>query len=125
MNFHWYVADPRALAEAVAYLAAQSGLPPMTNEIGQHADDPDQTTAVMGKVVELGLPVAVWFSVDAPKARALVDPDGTLRPTGEAFRRFVASTFGSGPGRGPARVAEPAPGQRRRSSLESSATAMG
>ena len=94
VNFHWYVADPRALAEAVAYLVAQSGLPPITNEIGQHTDDPDQTTAVMRKVVELGLPVAVWFSVDAPKARALVDPDGALRPTGEAFRRFVASTFG-------------------------------
>ena len=69
VNFHWYIADPRALGEAVAYLRAQTGLPVLTNEIGQHSDDPHQTMAIMGKVVELGLPIAVWFSMDAPKAR--------------------------------------------------------
>jgi hypothetical protein len=89
VNFHWYIADPRALGEAVAYLKAQTGLPVITNEIGQHSDDPNQTTAIMGKVVELGLPIAVWFSVDAPKARGLVNMDGTLRPTGQAFQRFI------------------------------------
>jgi len=47
----------------------------------------------MGKVVELGLPIAVWFSVDAPKARALVNMDGTLRPTGQAFQRFIQQNF--------------------------------
>jgi hypothetical protein len=47
-------------------------------------------------VVELALPVAVWFSVDAAKARALVNPDGSLRPTGEAFQRFIAVHFGVG-----------------------------
>ncbi|MDR7390192.1 MAG: hypothetical protein QN196_09620 [Armatimonadota bacterium] len=89
VNFHWYVADTRALEEAAAYLRAQTGLPVITNEIGQHAEDPNQTTAVMSKVMELGLPVAVWLSVDAPKARGLVNLDGSLRPTGEAFRSFV------------------------------------
>jgi hypothetical protein len=39
--------------------------------------------------VELGLPMAVWFGLDGPKARGLVNPDGTLRPTGEAFRQFI------------------------------------
>jgi hypothetical protein len=48
-------------------------------------------------VVELGLPIAVWFSVDAAKARALVNPDGSLRPTGEAFQRFIAEHFGREP----------------------------
>jgi hypothetical protein len=93
VNFHWYIADTKALGEAVAYLKAQTGLPVMTNEIGQHNDDPNQTKAVMGKVVDLGLPIAVWFSVDAAKARALVNPDGSLRPTGTAFKRFIESTF--------------------------------
>jgi len=93
VNFHWYIADPRALGEAVAFLKAQTGLPVLTNEIGQHTDDPHQTTAVMGKVVELGLPIAVWFGLDAPKARGLVNSDGTLRPTGKAFQRFIESTF--------------------------------
>jgi hypothetical protein len=93
VNFHWYIADPRALGEAVAYLKAQTGLPVITNEIGQHTDDPNQTTAIMGKVVELGLPIAVWFGLDAPKARGLVNLDRTLRPTGQAFQRFIESTF--------------------------------
>jgi hypothetical protein len=94
VNFHWYIADTQALGEAVAFLTSQTGLPALTNEIGQHNDDPNQTTAVMAKVVELGLPIAVWFSVDAAKARALVNPDGSLRPTGEAFQRFILTTFG-------------------------------
>jgi hypothetical protein len=93
VNFHWYIADTQALGEAVAFLSAQTGLPVITNEIGQHTDDPSQTAAVMAKVVELELPVAVWFGMDAPKARGLVNPDGSLRPTGQAFQRFIASTF--------------------------------
>lgn len=93
VNFHWYIADTQALGEAVAFLSAQTGLPVITNEIGQHTDDPNQTAAVMAKVVELGLPIAVWFGLDAPKARGLVDPDGTLRPTGQAFQSFIRSTF--------------------------------
>lgn len=95
VNFHWYIADPQALEEAVTYLRALTGLPVITNEIGQHTDNPRQTTAVMNKVVEQGLPIAVWFSVDAVKARALTEIDGTLRPTGEAFKRFIETTYGS------------------------------
>lgn len=34
-NFHWHIADSRALEEAVAYLRARMGLPVLTNEIGQ------------------------------------------------------------------------------------------
>ncbi len=93
VNFHWYIADTQALEEAVTFLQAQTGLPVITNEVGQTTDDPGQTSAVMGKIVELGLPIAVWFGLDGPKARGLVNPDGTLRPTGEAFRRFIETHF--------------------------------
>lgn len=93
VNFHWYIADTQALTEAVAYLKAQTGLPVITNEVGQTTDDPHQTTSVMGQIVELALPIAVWFALDGPRARGLVNPDGTLRPTGEAFQRFVAQNF--------------------------------
>ncbi len=93
VNFHWYIADTQALAEAVAYLRAQTGLPVITNEVGQTTDDPNQTTAVMGQIVELGIPIAVWFGLDGPKARGLVNSDGTLRPTGEAFQRFIDEHF--------------------------------
>ncbi len=93
VNFHWYIADTRALGEAVAYLRAQTGLPVITNEIGQFTDDPNQTTAVMAKIVELGLPIAVWFGLDGPQARGLVNLDGSLRPTGEAFKYFIEQNF--------------------------------
>ena len=93
VNFHWYIADTRALEEAVAYLRAQTGLPVITNEIGQFTDDPNQTTAIMGKIVELGLPIAVWFGLDGPKARGLVNLDGSLRPTGQAFKGFIEDRF--------------------------------
>lgn len=89
VNFHWYIADPQALEEAVNFLRDQTGLPVLTNEVGQYTDDPNQTTAVMGKIVELGLPLAVWFGLDGPKARGLVNLDGSLRPTGEAFKAFI------------------------------------
>ena len=93
VNFHWYFADTQALEEAVAYLKEQTGLPVITNEIGQQTDDPNQTTAVMSKIVELGLPIAVWFGLDGPKARGLVNLDGSLRPTGKAFKRFIEDRF--------------------------------
>lgn len=94
VNFHWYFADPTALEEAVHLLAESTGLPVITNEIGQLTDDPLQTTAVMATVVKLALPVAVWFGLDGPQARGLVDSNGNLRPTGEAFRRFIDEHFG-------------------------------
>lgn len=93
VNFHWYIADTRALGEAVAYLRARTGLPVMTNEVGQFTDDPNQTTAVMTKIVESGLPLAVWFGLDGPKARGLVNQDGSLRPAGKAFQRFIERNF--------------------------------
>ncbi|MDR7480867.1 MAG: hypothetical protein QN158_14045 [Armatimonadota bacterium] len=64
-------------------------LPVVTNEIGQHDDDPQTTTALLRAVADLRLPHAVWFSIDAARARALMNPDGTLRLTGEAFRVFT------------------------------------
>lgn len=97
VNFHWYIADTQALAEAVAYLERVTGLKATTNEIGQQRNvNPEQVTAVMGKVVELGLPHAVWFSIDIPgygEARGLVEKDGTLRPNGVAFRDFIQKTY--------------------------------
>ncbi len=97
MNFHWYIADTNALGEAVTYLKAASGLPVMTNEVGQQkTTDPTQVTNVMKKIVELGLPYAVWFSIDIQGyggATGLTDPNGTLRPNGEAYAEFILNSY--------------------------------
>ena len=97
MNFHWYTADTEALGEAVDYLKTASGLPVMTNEVGQQANtDPSQVTNVMQKIVNLGLQYALWFSMDTNPpdgARALNETSGTLRPNGEAYAQFIKSNF--------------------------------
>lgn len=97
VNFHWYNADPGDLGEAVAWLRETTGLPVIMNEVGQQKnEDPAQVRAIMGKIVELDLPVAIWFSIDVPEyaqARALFNEDGTLRPNGEAYRDFLRERF--------------------------------
>lgn len=91
VNFHWYIGDPSALAEAVQFLNNKTGLAVMTNEIGQQDLSPATVTNLMGEVVRLELPFAVWFSIDAAKARALMNSDGTLRENGLAFQQFMRS----------------------------------
>ncbi len=97
INFHWYIADTAALEEAVKYLEAKTGLPAMTNEIGQQQnEDPKQVANVMQKIVDLKLPFAVWYSIDTyglAGARALQNPDGSLRPNGEVFKSYIDKAF--------------------------------
>lgn len=89
LNFHWYIPNIAAQTEAAHFLRSQVGLPLMTNEMGQHDDDPTTVQALMQNALELDLAYAIWFSVDTPQARALQNTDGSLRPTGEVFRNFV------------------------------------
>lgn len=96
-NFHWYIADTGALGEAVSYLHTVSGLPVMTNEVGQQANsDPTQVTNIMQEVKSLGLPYAIWFSMDTNPpngAHALNETNGTLRPNGEAYASFIKKNY--------------------------------
>jgi hypothetical protein len=93
INFHWYSPDPLALGEVVAFLEKTTGLPALTNEFGLGEQDPQALQAVMEKLVQLGLPYAVAFSLDR-QAVAFQDNDGSLRPNGKAFQEFIANTFG-------------------------------
>ncbi len=90
-NFHWYVADAQAMGEAAAYLLAVTGLPLVTNEMGQRDNDPATTTGLLSEVLQLKLPIAVWYITDARLARGLIDSSGALRPTGTTFSQFVKS----------------------------------
>lgn len=97
INFHWYVADTRALEETVSYLRRITGLQPITNELGQQNNEsPTQVTSVMQKVKDLGLPIAVWFSHDVSGfagARSLFNTDGSIRPNGQAFANFISANY--------------------------------
>ena len=93
LNFHWYVPDADALAEAVAYLRTATSLPVMSNEIGQQSDSADTPALLLQKALDLGLPYVIWYSVDSPKAHALTNADGSLRPAGDAFKSFMQTRF--------------------------------
>jgi hypothetical protein len=94
VNFHWYVSDPQAMQEAKQYMEGVTGLPAVINEMGQHDTNPGTTTAMLREAVDLGLPYVIWYMSDARLAKGLINPDGSLRPTGEAFQAFVRSRFG-------------------------------
>jgi hypothetical protein len=93
INIHWYVGNDQALGEAARIVSDLSGLPVISNEMGQRDVDPDSVVRLMDKVLELRMPFAVWFSSDGRIARSLVDPDGSLRPNGEAFRSVIRQVF--------------------------------
>ncbi len=96
-NFHWYSSSSEAFEEAVLFLRKKTGLPLITNEMGQQkSDDPTVVTSLMEKVVKLDLPIAVWFSADIPifgQARGLVDANGNLKENGLAFKKFIETNF--------------------------------
>lgn len=93
VNFHWYIADTKALEEVVSYLQEKTDLPAISNEVGQQKnEDPRQVTNTLQKLIDLKIPFVLWFSMDVPgfaQARGLTEPDGTLRPNGLAFKEFV------------------------------------
>ncbi len=101
VNFHWYVADTGKLSQAVSYLATSSGLPVMTNEIGQQGNtNISEVTSDMQKILDLNLPYAIWFNQDTGTggdARALTDKNGTLRDNGKAYQQFIKDHFGTTP----------------------------
>jgi hypothetical protein len=94
MNIHWYMPDPVGFHDAVTVMKELSGLPVISNEMGQHDTDPDAVVQMLDEVIELKVPYAVWFSSDGRLSKALVDPDGSLRPNGEAFRQVMESVVG-------------------------------
>ena len=102
VNFHWYIPNPAALAEAVEFLKSETGLQPITNEIGQQTVDAAAVAPLLAKAMELGLPYVVWSSVDRPDAKALQNPDGTLRNNGLAFKASVRERVGQPSGQPPA-----------------------
>lgn len=96
VNFHWSIIDAGALGESVQFLQNQTGLQPISNEIGLNTTDGDTISSVMAKVVDLKLPYAIWLSQDRPQVKALQETDGTLRSSGTAFKHFINGHFKTG-----------------------------
>jgi hypothetical protein len=94
VNFHWYLEDAQALGETIDYLEEATGLPAVTNEMGQFDENPAVPERLLRTAFDRGLPFVVWFSIDGLRARALNDPDGALRPNGIAVRELIVDRYG-------------------------------
>jgi hypothetical protein len=93
VNFHWFVKDARALAEAAVFLRDATGLRPVCNQMGQRGADPATVTDLLKTSLDLGLPFVIWYSVDKADIKALQSPDAILRDNGRAFQAFTQETF--------------------------------
>lgn len=96
VNFHWYTpdepnpsryADREALADTIDALSSITGLPVVTNEIGQHGTDTTAVTETLDVADDRGLALLIWFDADGNPARGLFRPTtpGHLRQNGQAF----------------------------------------
>jgi hypothetical protein len=67
----------------------------VSNEFATNSQDPQPIGQLMQTVLDLHLRYAVWYSADARIAVSLVEPQGQLRASGDAFQSFVRSHFAS------------------------------
>lgn len=98
VNFHWYQNDAKAFGQIAEYLHRVTGKPVISNEVGSATTSPQTVTAILQEAVDLHMAYLNWFSGDitthgnngdVQQVRALQNPDGSLRPTGDAFAAFV------------------------------------
>jgi hypothetical protein len=96
VNFHWYVSDPSSLEEAVTYMKKETGLPVIVNEIGllKEEEKPEKIKGLLKKIIDMKVPLAVWYSIDGPHSSSLFNSDGKLRENGKVFKTFIIKTFG-------------------------------
>ncbi|MEQ8224772.1 MAG: glycosyl hydrolase, partial [Candidatus Eremiobacterota bacterium] len=96
INFHWYASDPAALEEAITYIKKETGLPVIINEIGllKEEEKPEKIKGLMKKIMDMKIPIAVWYSVDGPYSNSLFGNNGKLRETGKTFKKFIIQIFG-------------------------------
>ena len=95
VNFHWYgkSIDASALKTTIEFLKQATNKPVITNEIGQYDNSPETIKAVLQVCREENLPYVIWNSglnKGPGKSVSLQNPDGTLKPNGEAFREMIA-----------------------------------
>ena len=94
VNFHFSSKGAEQLSEVVNFAQDSANLRAVTDRIGANSDDPEAVRELMQKIVDLHLPIAIWESRDVSGiTRGLTDDSGKLRPTGEAFKNFLAERY--------------------------------
>lgn len=79
-----------AIKEIVDYIKRATGKKVVSNESGTRSSSPELAAAMLDEISAAGLEYFIWFSGDGEGgARALTNDDGSLRPSGEAFKNYV------------------------------------
>ncbi|MGI9169250.1 MAG: hypothetical protein ACR2FH_03625, partial [Caulobacteraceae bacterium] len=91
VNFHWYEPDPIAMGQAVAYLQQASGLPAMSNEVGEHSLSGDTVVNLLAESIALDLPYVIWHGSDGSHHFGLTNSAGVLRANGWAFKAYTST----------------------------------
>jgi hypothetical protein len=81
---------PNAIKEITDYLSRVTGKKVISNECGERSSSPELVPQMLEEFAKYNLDYVIWFSGDGEAGgKALQNEDGTLRPSGDAFKSFV------------------------------------
>jgi hypothetical protein len=86
-NFHWMELKPEEITTVLDILGRLNKRQPMSDEMGQTEERPFETGEKIRILREAGVTPIIWNAVDGKGNVGLVDKNGKIRPTGEAFQR--------------------------------------
>jgi len=82
---------PGAQKEMINYIERATGKKVMSNETGTRTSSPEVVSGVLHELSQTDIAYVIWFSGDGEGGSvALQNDDGSLRPNGAAFKKFMA-----------------------------------
>lgn len=84
---------PGALQEICDYIYDVTGKKTVSNEMGTLNTQPALVTSMMNECINVNMDYCIWFSGDwgPDNSFALHNADGSIKPSGRAFRDFIIS----------------------------------
>jgi hypothetical protein len=82
---------PGAFQEIISYVEKLTGKKVISNEVGARTHAAEIVPQMMEQIQKANMDYCMWFSGDAEGgSTALHNEDGSLRPNGEAFKKYLA-----------------------------------
>jgi hypothetical protein len=92
INIHFYWSEPTSLLTARDYLERTLGHPVITGEWGIRSEDPVLMTRLMDALSQRDY-AQLWSKDTGEGTQSLFEPNGTIRPIGEAFRDYIVDHY--------------------------------
>jgi hypothetical protein len=94
-NFHWYFTDANSLKQTSEFSKIASGLPLVSNEVGQKFLVPYAVEPLMQVFLNEHFRYSIWNAQDTNSSFGMIETDGSLRANGSEFRTITNSRFSS------------------------------